>query len=450
MGASEDPARPPDATGALERGVPDAPAASGLSTALRSPWLALLLWALACGPRLAFALWVHPIEQHISSDMWVYSHRAHNLLSGDLGPWDTFTPVGYPALVALLLWLGGDSLRFVAAVQAVLGAATAPLMHRLGCRIDRGPWLPPLAGLLAAVHLPFVFYSGFLLTEVVTTTLLCALIWLLLRAREQPRIGRWLSAGLALGVTTVVRPNLLAFWPLLVVWLALDLRARRQDLIAALCWTLLAAAGPVTAAASHNSRLLGKPSGLGTNGGLNFFLNFSDISVGRHRDRSGTHTIAPIPNITYNKREAYVPKPFYDQEYYYRRGLQALREDPSLLWRARRNLRDGAGAGKLSYWPGWHKHSKLLKRYGRGFFWAAIVPALAWLALLAWQRQLLGRQCRAQLLLGFLTLSATAVMFFFLGDPRIRVPFDAPLLLLALGFYATVLRAGMRLHRGRA
>src|SRR4051812_9139895 len=55
------------------------------------------------------ALWVrlrfveeHPPGLYVVSDMEFYDRRADHLLSGGLTIWDTFTPVGYPALLALI------------------------------------------------------------------------------------------------------------------------------------------------------------------------------------------------------------------------------------------------------------------------------------------------------------------------------------------------------------
>src|SRR5438552_18500954 len=93
-------------------------------------WAALAPWGLfAVG--LALRLWfnfgVHRPFDFVFSDMWVYDHRAEDLRTGQLGPWDTFTPPGFPALLAALYAWFGPRPAAVPLLQAVLGALVVPL-----------------------------------------------------------------------------------------------------------------------------------------------------------------------------------------------------------------------------------------------------------------------------------------------------------------------------------
>jgi hypothetical protein len=296
--------------------------------------------------------------------------------------------------------------------------------------------MPLAAGLLTALHLPLVLYTGFLLTETPSAFLVVLTTWLSLRALERRAPGDFILAGLALGAATVVRPNLLPFYPLFGVWLWRTLGARRAAL--ALGLVLLGGLPVLGAAAAHNSRLLGKPSLLGTNGGLNFYLNFSEVRTIRYRDQLNDHAITPLPNLMRYTRDERSFVPFYDDGHYYRLGLQQIGERPARLRRALRNLPDSAGLGTLAYWPGWRDHDVLVERASVGFFYVVVVPALAWLAWLLLSGGLLRAGQRVQSLLGLWLVSGAFVAWLFLGDPRIRVPFDALWLLLALDAYAAL------------
>jgi len=399
-------------------------------------WLIVGLFAFALLVRLWFSLVVHRPEDFVFSDMWVYDLRARNLLSGKLGPWDTFTPPGYPAFLAALYAISGRSLAFVAVVQALLGAATAPLALLVARRVTRSTILSLGAGVLVAAHLPSVYYGGFLLAETPFTFGVVLSVWLLLRAAEAPGWRRALLAGLALGASTVIRPNLLLFLPLLPLWSWLGSGDGRRLLGAPnLRFTaqILAGALPLLALASaHNSRLLGRPTGLGTNGGLNFFLAHAPVRGAEYVEGGFTHRIVPIPNLMWHEEVHRSEVAFYDEGHFYRLGLRGILEEPSRLLASLDNLVEGAGVGRQSIWPGWKGRERLLSRYGPWFFALVIAPALAGLALRRGERG-------SRLLLAAFLASAIATLYGFLGDPRMRVPFDPLLIVLAVDAWAAAL-----------
>jgi hypothetical protein len=387
--------------------------------------------------RLGFVL-AHSPASDLSSDMWVYDHRARNLLSGPLTAWDTFTPCGYPWLLSVMyrLWPASGPLA-VGVLQAVLGGAAAGLTHRIGLRLWPTRWPPVAAGLLTALHVPLLLYSGFLLTETIAAFLIVLATLGLLRGVERRAPGELLWTGLCLGAAAVVRPNLLPFYPLLGLWLWPAMGGLRRALLS-FGLVLLGGLPALGASAAHNSRLVGRPSLLGTNGGLNFYLNFSEVRTIRYRDQWNDHTITPLPSLMRYRRDERSQVPFYDDGHYYQLGLERIAERPARLWRAGRNLRDTAGLGKLAYWPGWEELDPFLERASVGFFYAAIAPGLLWLLLLAGSRHLFRPEHRVRQLLVAWLVTCGLVAWLFLGDPRLRVPFDPLWILLAVDAYAAL------------
>jgi hypothetical protein len=89
-------------------------------------------------------------------------------------------------------------------------------------------------------------------------------------------------------------------------------------------------------------------------------------------------------------------------------------------------------------------HEAELRAFGRGFAWLVIVPVLLHTAWLARKRRLLdpltpAGSTRAVLLV--LVYTALATLYVFLGDPRMRVPFDPLLVVLAVDAWRSVGRA---------
>jgi 4-amino-4-deoxy-L-arabinose transferase-like glycosyltransferase len=139
-------------------------------------------------------------------------------------------PPGYPLVLAALFAVVGPSLLAAQVLNAVLGALSVALVYLLGTRLfDRR------VGLTAAALLAFfpsqVFFSGLLMTEVLFTAGLLALLYLtLVRLSEHQRLrARWLvAAGLAIGGLAMVRGEVALLGPLLgVYWMVRGAAWRR-------------------------------------------------------------------------------------------------------------------------------------------------------------------------------------------------------------------------------
>ena len=110
-------------------------------------------------------------------DTGEYDRWAMQILGGDAwwtdhGQGEYFQSPVYPYFVALIYLLaGGRSIMAVAVVQAVLGAATCGMTAILARRLIT-PAAGWLAGGLAVVYAPGIFYGSFLLKESLATFLL--------------------------------------------------------------------------------------------------------------------------------------------------------------------------------------------------------------------------------------------------------------------------------------
>lgn len=128
-------------------------------------------------------------------------------------PW-THYPVGYSALLGFLYRIFGEHLLVGPILNALLGAATAILVHRIALS-HVGAVRARVAGGLAALHPGLIAYCPLVMTEIPSAFLLVLLVWTLLRFR-----GTWQAAilgGLILGVLTLMRPASLLLAPLLAL-----------------------------------------------------------------------------------------------------------------------------------------------------------------------------------------------------------------------------------------
>lgn len=128
-------------------------------------------------------------------------------------PW-THYPVGYSALLSVFYRVFGSHLLVAPLLNAVLGALTAILVHRIALS-HLGPTRARVAGGVAALHPGLIAYCPLVMTEIASAFLLVLLVWTLLHFR-----GRWHAAilgGALLGLLTLMRPASLLLVPLIAL-----------------------------------------------------------------------------------------------------------------------------------------------------------------------------------------------------------------------------------------
>jgi hypothetical protein len=420
----------------------------------------LLVLVVALLPRWWF-VGQHPLDWYLVSNMAFYDAGARHLLSGQLSVTDTFTPVGYPALLALAHAWSSKSYEIVGYAQAILGAATCVLAHAITVRLTRSGWAALAVGLVLAFYLPLIVYAGFVLTETLFAFLVALFAWLLagsIDRQGRSGVARAALAGLVLGGAATVRPNLLLAFPLLAA-VALHLRrsaAPRPRAWLAPLWALGFSLPVLAVAVAHNSSIAGRPTGVATNGGVNFFLGHCECREVRFPPGGGVGLVSGYHN---RKRWADIvesPRFAYDETYFYGETLGRIAARPALLLRALVNVGDGLVLTDLGEWPaqpyfpGWMGHEDALRAFGRGFAWLATVPALVHGAFLALRRrpsvpaEAPDRGAMRPILLA-LVGSMLATLYLYLGDPRMRVPFDPLIAALAVDAWRDVAQGCLRL-----
>jgi hypothetical protein len=186
-------------------------------------WLGCVL-LIALGLRLGWGLTRPTDDAAIESlpDQREYLALADNVLHGrgleflDRRLADTVYAYRMPAYPLFVAGCGAN-IRVVRAVQAAVDTSTVLAVFLLASALcvptGRG-WVPLLAACIAAFNPYLVYFSGLVLSETLFTALLA---WgLLLLVMGRPRVqsgGRvvlWLSGGLLLALSVLVRPSAVA------------------------------------------------------------------------------------------------------------------------------------------------------------------------------------------------------------------------------------------------
>lgn len=331
----------------------------------------------------------------------------------------------YSYFVGLVYAVSGAMAWHVIIVQLLLGLGTTCLVHAIARRLFDDERWAFVAGLIAALYGPFVFYELQLMAESVATFVNALLLWLALRAS---RARSWLLVGIVLGIAALVRPTslvlgaplLFAVWPRWRCGLAL----------------LFGAALTVSPVTLRNIIVAGEPVLITDSGGLNFFIGNGKGAIGTFRVPKSvpTATKAQAQFAAFRAvAEERVGHPLDARgvdAFWYEQAFSRIRNDPA-GWLAL------LGEKLWLYWNGrelpntedYGFHRKLNAVLGLPLPQFVWLSPLALLGTLVW----LVRGRRAERLIAAVNVTACAavVAFFVLG--HYRVPAIPGLIIAAVG-----------------
>lgn len=272
-------------------------------------WLVLALaaagvrvaWAIAFGGRA-------PVFDEVA-----YVAHAVDLAAGsgyvnEAGQPTAFWPVGYPAVLAVAYRILGTGAAAGIALQVVLGTAACFLVSAVGTRVF-GPRVGRLAALGLSTYPTHVYYATLWLAEPLAAALVMAATWLVVVNR-----GRWagLAGGVALGMATLARPQILALPVALPWWPPRGVGIRRWASAAVVSAGMLLAVMPWMA---RNRAVVGIPT-LSTTGGFNFWMgNYPDALGGYRHDPAIMDRLVVDGRVDYDRG--------------FRLGLEAIGDDPA-------------------------------------------------------------------------------------------------------------------------
>jgi 4-amino-4-deoxy-L-arabinose transferase-like glycosyltransferase len=276
----------------------------------------------------------NPLFNDPMMDALTYHELAQRIASGQgFGPAPYFLPPLFYYLLGALYRLAGPSLAAAKIMGCLLGAASCYLIGRLGAILS-GFRTAVLAGLLAALYWPFIYFDAELLTAALEVFLNTLFLLLLLAAVHRRARSLFLAAGLVLGLSALTRPNILAFAPFLCLWFLLAAppgqRIRRSLRAAAL--TLGGALLIILPVTCRNMLAGGERVLISTNGGVNFFIGNNRRSdgiwsaipgarKGRRQTFEDSHRIAAWQSgrkLSYSEASAY----------WYARSFRWIRSSP--------------------------------------------------------------------------------------------------------------------------
>jgi tetratricopeptide (TPR) repeat protein len=257
--------------------------------------LVLLAAVLAVKLVVLLQLRDHPLLQaNAGLDTTVYTSLASKVLAGNmsLAPGLYFVSPLYIYFLAAVLSVSG-SLASVRFVQIALGT-TAVWLIFVAARVWFGERAALIAAILAGLTGLFTFHEVLVLQAALDPFLTAAALAALALAFTARRAQLWFAlSGLAFGVQTLNRPNVLIPCLVIIAMLAIARRWRPAIVMAA---GLAIALSPVIL---RNAVVAGDWSPGSSHGGLNFY-------IGNNSDANGTYHVVPgiTPNIAGQQEDA--------------------------------------------------------------------------------------------------------------------------------------------------
>jgi 4-amino-4-deoxy-L-arabinose transferase-like glycosyltransferase len=188
----------------------DRTAAARPNAVLHSAWLWVgLVYACGVAVRTMYTFAIQPPEQFVTSDMFFYVSLAQKFAAthGPVDPSDVTHPLGYPALIALLV-SGGGSLARVVDLQLVVSVLVPPAVGLLAAAAY-GRRTAQLAVIFASLYFPFIEYGALFLSEIhfiLWLTLAFAVLFAARRVRRRAvRLALAAAAGVALSVAAAFK-----------------------------------------------------------------------------------------------------------------------------------------------------------------------------------------------------------------------------------------------------
>lgn len=169
-------------------------------------WVRLQLWTIFGGVEPSYLEWA--TKHYFGGITSGYLNGARAILAGDRWPYLGYTP-GYSAFLALVKVAGPDRDQLIRLVQAAVDSTTVIPLWVIARRVGVGRAFSFSVPAVYAVAPFWAFGSVILLAEALSPMIVAWLLAGLLWARERPSLQRWVCVGALVGISALIRADLL-------------------------------------------------------------------------------------------------------------------------------------------------------------------------------------------------------------------------------------------------
>jgi tetratricopeptide (TPR) repeat protein/4-amino-4-deoxy-L-arabinose transferase-like glycosyltransferase len=290
-------------------------------------FLVVLAAALRIG--YTFASRSSPYFDHLDLDTKFYDSWARRIAAGDwLGKEVFFMGPLYPYFLGIIYKIFGPSLLAAKLVQALVGSVTAGIVYLLGKECF-GVAVGLVAGIMAAVYVPFIFTDSLILFPVLATLLNTLALYFLYRGLRRDSGQAFFGSGVFTGLSAAGNASILAFVPAAVAFILVYAKPAAGRLVRAGLYA--AGIALVVAPILVRNYAVGKDFvPLTSNAGLNFFIGNSAKATGAYVKPDGLDIYTDPEGKAIAERAAGHPlKPSQVSAYWAGRAREYIRAHPS-------------------------------------------------------------------------------------------------------------------------
>ncbi len=378
------------------------------------PFMSLLFLALAVR-LLAFAVHMPDLERPLIKDSYVYHTMAIGLIAGegirDEGQLSAVAQPLYPLFLASVYSISDNSRTAVIIIQMLLSALTVLIIAAM-TRELAGERSSVAAGVIASLYWPLAMAATHILTETLFIFLLAGAAYSFMLFQRRGRLSLAILSGFLLGLSCLTRAVTLymAFLAAVLILLAAWKRKKRSLVLAALLF-ILSFCLVMTPWTVRNWNVFKAFAPGGTNSGMVLYTgNFPPGGRGfgmnlRARDlQAGKEYILELPEIERDRalREL---------------ALQKMRENPVEVARI-------VALKALFFWApaDWE-----ILGHGEG----VLNPWFVWLMLFVFIWAVWSDRRKEYLVPVFITVYFYLISLATYGSPRLRLPVEPFLMILA-------------------
>ena len=162
-----------------------------------------------------------PLFDTPTMDAEYHDQWAQSILKGeDFTGGVFFRAPLYPYFLAAVYKLFGHNYFAIRLIQFIIGSLSCVLVYLLGRKVFNSR-VAIIAGVMASLYGVMIYYDGELLLPVLEVFLNLLFLYACIKAREKNSSQLWLLSGLLLGLSALVRPNILLVGAALFLWIIL-------------------------------------------------------------------------------------------------------------------------------------------------------------------------------------------------------------------------------------
>jgi tetratricopeptide (TPR) repeat protein len=163
-----------------------------------------------------------PLFDTPTMDAEYHDQWAQSILKGeDFTGGVFFRAPLYPYFLAAVYKLFGHNYFAARLIQFIIGSLSCVLVYLLGRKVFNRR-VAIIAGVMASLYGVLIYYEGELLLPVLEVFLNLLFIFTCIKARERASYKLWFLSGLLLGLSALVRPNILLVGAAIFIWIILE------------------------------------------------------------------------------------------------------------------------------------------------------------------------------------------------------------------------------------